>query len=92
MKAILQMPPDERRALKGSTKDQLLDGLNPQQRETLLALNNPQQVVQQELIAGKLLRATYSDRQLDEVMADFWFNHFNVFIGKGADRYLHHQL
>ena len=88
MKAILQMSPDQRRALKGPNKDQLLDGLNPQQRETLIALNNPQQVVQQELVAGKLLRATYSERQLDEVMTDFWFNHFNVFIGKGADRYL----
>ena len=37
---------------------------------------------------GKLLRAAYSERQLEEVMTDFWFNHFNVFIGKGADRYL----
>jgi uncharacterized protein (DUF1800 family) len=37
---------------------------------------------------GKLLRAVYSDRQLEEVMTDFWFNHFNVFIGKAADRYL----
>jgi len=37
---------------------------------------------------AKLLRAIYSARQLDEVMTDFWFNHFNVFIGKGADRYL----
>jgi len=88
MKAILQMSPDQRRALKGPNKDQLLDGLNPQQRETLIALNNPQQVVQQELVAGNLLRATYSERQLDEVMTDFWFNHFNIFIGKGADRYL----
>jgi uncharacterized protein (DUF1800 family) len=34
------------------------------------------------------LRAVYSDRQLEEVLTDFWFNHFNIFIGKGADRYL----
>jgi len=33
---------------------------------------------------AKLLRAIYSERQLDEVMTDFWFNHFNVFINKGA--------
>ena len=38
--------------------------------------------------SGKLLRAVYSDRQLEEVLTDFWFNHFNVFIGKGADNYL----
>ena len=53
-----------------------------------MALNNPQQVVTSELVQGKLLRAIYSERQLEEVMTDFWFNHFNVFIGKGADRYL----
>src|SRR5580700_6499933 len=62
--------------------------MNPRQRETIEALNSPQQVVANELVEGKLLRAIYSDRQLQEVMTDFWFNHFNVFIGKGADRYL----
>ena len=45
-------------------------------------------VVNGELMQSKLLRAAYSERQLQEVMTDFWFNHFNVFIGKGADRYL----
>ena len=33
-----------------------------------------------------LVRAVRSDRQLGEVMADFWFNHFNIFAGKGLDR------
>jgi uncharacterized protein (DUF1800 family) len=41
-----------------------------------------------ELGQAKILGATYSERQLKEVMADFWFNHFNVFMGKGADRVL----
>ncbi len=36
-----------------------------------------------ELSDQKILRAAYSDRQLEEVMTDFWFNHFNVFAGKG---------
>ena len=36
-----------------------------------------------ELSQQKILRATYSDRQLEEVLVDFWFNHFNVFSGKG---------
>jgi uncharacterized protein (DUF1800 family) len=39
-----------------------------------------------ELSEQKILRAVYSDRQLEEVMTDFWFNHFNVFAGKGATR------
>ena len=92
MKAILKMSPAEQRALgmslKGDKRDEFMEGMKPQQRETLMALNNPQQVVVSELIESKLLRAIYSERQLDEVMTDFWFNHFNVFIGKGADRYL----
>jgi len=35
-----------------------------------------------ELQQAKLLRAAFSERQLQEVMVDFWFNHFNVFAGK----------
>ncbi|MGH7775528.1 MAG: DUF1800 domain-containing protein [Candidatus Binatia bacterium] len=41
-----------------------------------------------ELQRARLLRAVYSQRQLYEVMIDFWTNHFNVFAGKGADRWL----
>jgi len=47
----------------------------------------PQQVVQ-ELQSAKILRAVYSERQLDEVMADFWMNHFNVYAGKGPVRFM----
>ena len=54
----------------------------------MLALNNPTAVINNEVQSAKLLRAVYSDRQLEEVLTDFWFNHFNVFIGKGADHYL----
>jgi uncharacterized protein (DUF1800 family) len=39
-----------------------------------------------ELSHQKILRAAYSDRQLEEVLVDFWFNHFNVFAGKGVTR------
>ncbi len=35
-----------------------------------------------------VVRAALSRRQLYEVMVDFWANHFNVFLGKGADRVL----
>ena len=37
---------------------------------------------------ARLLRAVESPRQLQEVMVDFWFNHFNIFAGKGLDRAL----
>ena len=39
-----------------------------------------------DLEEAKLLRAVYTDRQLEEVLVDFWFNHFNVFAGKGITR------
>jgi uncharacterized protein (DUF1800 family) len=41
-----------------------------------------------ELSQHKLLRAIYSERQLQEVLTDFWFNHFNVDARKGRDRFL----
>jgi uncharacterized protein (DUF1800 family) len=102
--SILNMPPDQRTqailamptedqialttALKGPKRDALTMGLSPEDRETVLALNNPMQVVDDELVQAKLVRAIYSQRQLQEVMTDFWMNHFNVFIGKEADRFL----
>ena len=39
-----------------------------------------------ELSEAKIMRAVYSERQLQEVMSDFWMNHFNVFLAKGLDR------
>ncbi len=50
-------------------------------------LQVPQRITA-ELQASRILRAVYSERQLQEVMVDFWSNHFNVFAGKGADRWL----
>lgn len=47
----------------------------------------PQRVIA-ELAMAKMDRAVYSEKQLYEQMVDFWFNHFNVFAGKGADRWL----
>ena len=41
-----------------------------------------------EAMEARLMRAIESPRQLEEVMVDFWFNHFNVFSGKGQDRAL----
>ncbi len=46
----------------------------------------PQRVVA-ELAMAKMTRSIYSERQLQQVMDDFWFNHLNVFAGKGEDRY-----
>src|SRR5213594_493633 len=35
-----------------------------------------------------VVRAALSERQLYEIMVDFWTNHFNVYFAKGADRFL----
>ncbi len=92
MQRILALPPDQQsdlmKGLPEPRRQQLLAGLSPEQRETVQALTNPIAVVDGELQSAKILRAVYSDRQLEEVLTDFWFNHFNVYVGKGADRYL----
>jgi uncharacterized protein (DUF1800 family) len=91
-KKIMSMSPLERLDLtqqyRGPRAMQLVDGMKPEQQETIQAIMNPQLVVGGELSEAKLLRAVYSDRQLEEVMTDFWYNHFNVFINKGPDRYM----
>lgn len=43
----------------------------------------PQQDLYREFISQKILRASYSKNQLQEVLTDFWFNHFNVSLDKG---------
>jgi len=52
----------------------------------LAKIQGPGRIVA-DLSMAKLDRAVFSERQLEAVMEDFWFNHFNVFAGKGADRW-----
>jgi uncharacterized protein (DUF1800 family) len=67
---------------------QQLIGVAPTEvRRKMMQLNAPPQVIHYDLVEAKLLRAIESNRQLAEELDDFWFNHFNVFIDKGADRY-----
>jgi uncharacterized protein (DUF1800 family) len=47
-------------------------------------IHTPARIVA-ELAMAKMDRAIYSDRQLEEVLGDFWFNHFNVYANKGQD-------
>jgi uncharacterized protein (DUF1800 family) len=66
---------------------------NPQYRQAVMEYYKendlrPAQFLTGELQMSRILRAVYSERQLQEVMVDFWTNHFNVFAGKGADRWL----
>jgi uncharacterized protein (DUF1800 family) len=95
---ILDLPPDKRfsalckmrppqlqqfrRSLTPEQRDHLTDGFTPRQLEALAAFNRPQAVVAAEDVQTKLLRDIYTERQLQEVMVDFWLNHFNVYMKK----------
>lgn len=50
--------------------------------------SNGPRLILMELGREQLLRAAYSQRQLQEVMVHFWMNHFNIYAGKGVDRWL----
>jgi uncharacterized protein (DUF1800 family) len=74
-------------ATPGARRD-VLGGADPNAVPRAIADDSkrPQRVIE-ELGMAKVARAIYSERQLQQVMDDFWFNHFNVFAGKGEDRW-----
>ncbi len=62
------------------------EAMSPEQRREL-ALRSPQRILG-DLVGARIQRAVLAERQLEEVMTDFWYNHFNVFFNKRLDRYL----
>ncbi len=54
-------------------------------RDLLPPENRPRRILE-EMTQARLIRAVSSERQLNEVMVDFWMNHFNVDARKGLDR------
>ena len=66
------------------TSPEMVMAANQQNAEIRMARRQ----VLEEATQGRLLRAIASSRQLEEVLVDFWYNHFNVFFGKGRDRFL----
>ena len=85
--AALEQPEFDsfRKSLKGSERNTLNAGLTPAQKETVAALESPQRLVNDELVAQRLTRDIYSNAQLQEVMTDFWLNHFNVYLHKNDE-------
>src|SRR3989441_2580742 len=86
---------------RGDLAGRYRDGIRERQRlkreaaatgdSTLMRDARPMQEFRElggELQQLAIVRAALSERQLREVMVDFWTNHFNVFVGKGADRFL----
>ncbi len=98
---ILALPPDQRfkelcklnipqlrefrRTLAPAQRDHITDGMTPAQTEALAAFEGPARVVEAEDIQVKLLRDIYTERQLNEIMVDFWLNHFNVYMRKSQE-------
>ena len=75
------------------TPSELLAQYEPANKQKLTpdeqkALRQKARGVMQQAVQARLLQATANPRQLEEVMVDFWYNHFNVFADKGLDRVL----
>ena len=89
---LASLPPEKRVdfvwALRPEQRRQLFTIAPVALRRELMRSVNPQNVVASDLTEAKLLRAVYSNHQLEELLVDFWYNHFNVFLNKGGDRYL----
>ncbi|HEX7251944.1 MAG TPA: DUF1800 domain-containing protein, partial [Thermoanaerobaculia bacterium] len=71
-------------AAKGDTGE-IADADIEKMREAIPPEKRPRRIIE-ELSAARVLRAVYSERQLNEVIVDFWMNHFNVYAAKGLDR------
>jgi uncharacterized protein (DUF1800 family) len=98
IKRILALPPQQRvlrlqsmqpeefdgfmKSLKPAQRQALMAGLNPDLKESVGALENPERTTADELFAQRLTRDIYANAQLQEVMTDFWLNHFNVYLRK----------
>ena len=94
MAALIKLPVPDRIAftsyVAGDQKNLFLNDFNPREREIFNGMASnigaSYQIIN-ELSQAKFLRAILSERQLQEVMTDFWFNHFNIYIGKDSDQW-----
>ena len=80
LKALDQLPENARR--------KFLDAASPELRRRIQLLSGPSRIPGLDLVDAKLFRAVYGNRHLEEVLTDFWYNHFNVNLDKNGDRNL----
>jgi uncharacterized protein (DUF1800 family) len=89
MQQLVAMSPEEmlsfRVALKPQERPRMMQGFTPAQIEVVSAMQAPGRVVGSEVLASRLERDVYSDRQLQAVMTDFWLNHFSVYVKKNQN-------
>ena len=87
MPAMVERRNAQRRAAQtGAPDSPRADGQPPARTPEQTKAMRMQRTVIVELSQQRILRAVYSERQLEEVLVDFWMNHFNVFVGKGQVR------
>ena len=84
LKELFSDLPPENRAQVAAALPPNIAAQFPDLRRQGMRRRQPQQLVSSDLRAGKLLRAVYSNSQLEEVLVDFWFNHFNVYENKNV--------
>ncbi len=94
MNALIAMPVADRvvfvNNVSGAQRDTLVNDFTPHEREAFYAMQNgigSSYRVADELTQAHMLRAVLTERQLQEVMTDFWFNHFNVYMPKDSDQW-----
>ena len=96
--ALLALPPQQRlaklaamqpaefesfvRSLRPQQRQGLTAGMAPSTREAIEDLENPQRLIAGEVMAERLTGDIYAGAQLQEVMTDFWLNHFNIYLRK----------
>ena len=76
--------------VSGEQRDTLFAEFAPREREAVLAMQGgvgAQYRIGDELAQARVLRAVLSERQVQEVMTEFWFNHFNVYMPKDSDQW-----
>jgi uncharacterized protein (DUF1800 family) len=77
------LDPDKRATVASLLPAQSLSDF-PDLRRAAQFKRIPRQVASDDLKQAKVFRAIYSNRQLEEVLVDFWYNHFNVDVGKNT--------
>jgi uncharacterized protein (DUF1800 family) len=96
MAALIAMPVADRLLfttdgnLTGDQRNQLIADFTPREREAFYAMAGRTGSAYRgtdELAQARVLRDILSERQLQAVMADFWFNHFNVYAPKDSDQW-----
>ena len=96
MAAVIKMPVEDRVAftgngnLSGDQKNLLMADFTPREREAFEAMSaqvSSSYYIGSELAQARIVRDVMTERQLQEVMTDFWFNHFNVYVPKDSDQW-----